>query len=270
MKPIIQKLQKLKLNALDFFVIAIVLLILGSFLWLRVSKKTEWVTVRLVIGNDEWWWEGQPPQWWYVDNLQAGLTAKSSFGENNAEITNVESFDIGGFRRRAFVDIKLKGAFDKNRQVYLYNYQPLQIGKPLDLTFGKYNVKGLIAYIDKGQMEYKDRRIEVRALKIHPWEAESLMKGLEMKDTAGRVLATVENVQVDTSIEYEFSDIRGQTIPVANPGFRDVTLRLAIKTFESGGTEHFIDRAAIKVGEKIWFQFPRAAIRDAEITKVFE
>lgn len=267
---IIQKVKKWRLNALDIIIITAILVVVGIFLWLRISKKTEWINVRLVVANDEWWWEGQPPQWWYVDSLQSGQVAYSSFGEKVAEIVNVDIFDIGAYRRRAFIDITLKGAFDSQRKLYLYNFQPLQIGKPLDLTFGKNNVRGIITYIDDISITYSQRQIEVRVLKVRPWVAESLTKGLEMKDSQGRVLAKIDEVKTENAIYYEFSDIRGQRIQVIDPEFRDVTAKVTIKTFTSGVTDYFVDRGAIKVGEKIWFQFPQAVIREAEITKIFE
>lgn len=263
-------LKKSRLNIFDTLVIIIVIAIIGTLFWFRISRKTEWINIRMLISNDEWWWDSAPPQWWYVDELQNGLTAQNSFGEKTAVLSNVEVFDIGTYRRRAYVDIKLKGSFDKNRQLYLYNFQPLQIGKPLDLTFGKNNVKGLVIYINKGEVTYQNRRIEVKIFKIRALEAESLVRGLEMKDSLGRILASIDDVQISPSLEYVFSDIRGQNVAVTNPLYRDVTLQLTIKTFISANSEHFMDRSAIKVGEKIWFQFPKTVIRDAEISKIIE
>lgn len=267
---LLQKIKKWRLNLFDILVMVAILIVIGTFLWLRQSKKTEWINVRLVVANDEWWWEGQPPQWWYVDSLQIGQIAYSSFGEKTAEITNVDIFDVGAYRRRAFIDIMLKGAYDTQRKLYLYNFQPLQIGKPLDLTFGKNNVRGIIAYIENISVVYSQKQIEVKVLKVRPWVADSLTKGLEMKDSQGRVLAKIDDVKTEIATFYEFSDIRGQRIQVTDPEFRDVTVKITIKTFTSGATDYFVDRAAIKIGEKIWFQFPQSVIRDAEITKIFE
>lgn len=266
----IQKVKKWNINLFDVLVLTAIILVIGVFLWLRASKKTEWINVRLVVANDEWWWEGQPPQWWYVDDLKVGQTAYNSFGEKVAEIYNIESFDTGGYKRRAFIDLRLKGAYEKKRQIYTYNFQPLQIGKPLDLTFGKHNVRGLITYIDKIEIDYKQKKIQVRLAQVNTWIAESIRNGIEMKDSQGRVLAVVESVEVRPYTYYEFSDIRGQMIKVTNPDFREVLVTLTINTFESGGYTYFVDRAAIKIGEKIWFQFPQAVIREAEITKIFE
>lgn len=270
MKPIIHKLRLRKFNLFDGLVIVVLLVVASSFLWLRLSRKTEWVNLRLVVTNDEWWWQGNPPQYWYADNLRPNQQAYNSFGEKVAEITNVESFDVGAYTRRLYVDVQLKGSYDTKRKIYLYNFQPLQIGKSIDLTFGKNNVRGLITYINDPKVDYVQKKIEVSMRTIRPWVADSYVPGVEMKDSLGRTLARIDSVQTTLAQYYEFSDIRGKTILVVDPDYRDVTLRLTIATFRSGDTAYFIDRAAIKIGEKIWFQFPNAAIRDAEITKIFE
>lgn len=196
--------------------------------------------------------------------------AYNSFGEKVAEITNVENFDVGAYTRRLYVDVQLKGSYDKKRKIYLYNFQALQIGKPIDLTFGKNNVRGLITYINDPKIDYTQKKISVMIHKTRPWIADSYTPGMEMKDSLGRVLARIDTVRTTLAQYYEFSDIRGKTILVVDPDFRDITLDLTIATFRSGDTAYFIDRAAIKIGEKIWFQFPNAAIRDAEITKIIE
>lgn len=271
MKPIIHKYRRLSFNVFDALVVGLMVLALLSFVWLRVSRKTEWITLRLVVANDEWWWEGAPPQWWYVDGLQAGQTAKNALGETVAEIVNVQSFDVGAYRRRAFVDIKVKGAHDTRRQVFLYNYQPLQIGKSLDLTFGKNNVRGIITYIDNLPQDFKEKTIEVKLAAVHPWVTSSFYPGLKMTDSQGHPLASILSVDVVPSSVKEVVEIHeNKEIKFPPALFQDVTLRVKIKTFHSGGVDYFVDRAAIKIGERIWFQFPQTLVRDAEITRIIE
>lgn len=260
-----------KFNLFDGLVILVLLVVAGSFLWLRLSRKTEWVNVRVVVSNDEWWWEGAPPQWWYADGLSVGQSAYDSFGKKIVEITNIQNFDIGGYRRRVFIDVKLRGAYDTKRQVYLYNFQPVQVGKPLDLTVGKNNVRGVVTYIENAPQAYQEKKIEVKIFGVRPWVASSYTQGLTMKDSLNRPLVSIEDVVVEPSVATLIVETTGGVEKRYAPSlFRDVTLRVRIKVFQSNGVDYFVDRAAIKVGEHIWFQFPQAAIRDAEITKIFE
>lgn len=259
-----------RLHFFDWLIILIGICIVGFFLYSRLSKKTEWISIKLMVAHDEWWWTSSPPQYWYTDSLEPGMSTYNSFGEKVAEITDVQSFDNGGYGRRAFVDIKVKGFFDKKRQLYLFNFQPLQIGKKFEQTFGKNNLSGIVTYIEQDGLPSHDRIIEVKLYGIRDWHAEEYKTGLEMKDSQGRVLAKVINVQSELASWYEFSDIRGRKILITDPTSRNLTIRLQIKTFESGGNEHFVDRAVIKIGEEIWFQFPTVAIRSGIISKIIE
>ena len=272
MKFIIPKRFWKKFNAFDLVVAAVILLVLGSFLWLRVSRKTEWISLRLVVANDEWWYEGAAPQWWYVDELAVGQTAKNTFGGTVAEIIDVQSFDVGAYRRRAFVDLQVKGYYDAKRGVYLYNYQPLQIGKPLDLTFGKNNLRGLVTYIENTPENFEEKVIEVSLPAVRSWVAQSYREGLEMQDSRGRTLAKILSVSINPTSAREIVEILPDTAEktFGPEQFYDLRLVLSIQTFASAGVNYFVDRAAIKVGEYIWFQFPETAVKQAEIVRIIE
>jgi hypothetical protein len=263
--------QNLHLNLFDYAVILSLVAIFAIFMSLRYSKKTEWISIKVRISNDEWWWEAQPPDFWYVNNLQPHQESYSSFGEKIAEITSIENFDIGGTKRRASVDLKLKVSFDKKRGVYIYNFQPLQIGKPLDLTFGKNNVRGIVTYIDNETVKYSMRKIDVKVFSARPWVTESYKKGMQMLDSNGKVLAEVEDVSWKNTENYDFYDSLGRRFVVKgnDPTFQDVSITLNVLVYKADGVEYFLDGAAVKIGENIWFHFPQAIIRNAEITKIY-
>jgi len=263
-------LKKFRINFFDVLVVLLLVLVLGSLLYLRTSKKTQWITVRLVAANDEWWFEGSPPQWWYVDNLVVGQTMRNAVGGTTAKIVGLEIFDIGAYKRRAFIDIQLQGSYDTKRQMYLYNYQPIQIGKALDLTFGKNNVHGIITYINE-LPSYTSKTIEVRIAAIRPWVAQTYKPGLIMKDSQGKPLAEILAVSVYQSQVSEVTEESQRSLKKYQGSlYVDATLQLRIQTFQSGGVDYFVDRAAIKVGEQISFQFPQTIAREAEIIRIVE
>ena len=241
-------------------------------LFARISRKKEWVSIRVKITNEEWWWEGQPPYYWYVQDLSLGQESYNTFGEKVAEIVNIENFDSGGPRRMIFIEMKLAAFFNKKKKVYMYNYQPLEIGGPIDLSFGKNNIRGLITYIGSEEIPYVEKEIEIKMFALYPWVAESYKTGLEMKDSLGRVLAQIEGVQIQAAEDYEFYDLKNRRFVIKGIDERrkDVTLRLKIKTFNHNGVSYFIDGAAIKIGEVIWFHFPEATTKEAIISKIFE
>ncbi len=270
---IFKGVKKIGFNIFDIGVLLVILLIIAAFFWIRASREDLWIDVKLVVSNDDWWWEGSPPQWWFAEGLKVGDKAKNTFGKEIGEITDIINFDVGEYRRRIFVDLKLKGSFDKRRGVYLFSYQPIQVGKPLDLNFGKYNLRGIVTYVEIADFEnfYKDKVIEVEVSSIPSWLVDSYREGLEMKDSRGRVLAKVLSVSKKPSKAIEVVEIVSQK-EIKYPGnlFYDAYLKMQIKTFESNGVDYFVDRAAIKVGNIICFQFRDTLVANAKIIKIIQ
>lgn len=263
-------LKKFRLNLFDILIGVLILTVIGSLLLLRMTKKPQWITVRLVVANNDWTYEGAPPQWWYGDNISPGQKAYNSFGRAVAEIVDVTNFDIGAYRRRTFVDIKLQGSFDSKRQLYLYNYQPIQIGKALDLTFGKQNIRGIVTYINE-LPGYTTRVVDVRLSALRPWVAASYKQGLTMTDSQNKTLAEIQSVTSRPSVVREVVETGQFTEKKYDgSGYVDVEMRLKLQVFQSGGVDYFVDRAAIKVGEQISFQFPQTTAREAEIIRIIE
>lgn len=270
MKQIISRLPIGKLRVLDWIIIIVVGVILSAFVVNRLMKKTEWVDVRLKVSSDEWWWQSQPPPYWYVDDLVVGMVAYNSFRQPVAEITDIFSVDDGGPQRRTFIDMKILTQVDERRGMYYYNFQPLQIGKSLDLTFGKQNVRGLVTYIASDMLDYQAMEIELKLLNQHTWVADSYSPGMKMVDTQGRVIAEILDVQTELAKTFEFFDAAGRRVisPDIDEDRRDVTMRVKVLTWESQGVNIFINGTAIKIGEYLWLQFPQTAIRSAQISKI--
>ena len=204
--------------------------------------------------------------------MSIGQKSYNTFGQKIAEITDLHIYDIGASRRLSFIDVTLMASFDKRRQIYLYNFQPLQIGKPLDLTFGESNVRGLVTHIGSDELTYTDKEIEVQLFAVYPFEADSYKKGLQVKDSQGRVMAEIESAEVKIAQSYEFFDEAKRRFVVkgVDPTRRDVTLRLKIKTIPQNGSYYYIDGAAVKVGGEIWFQFPQTIAKKAIVSKIIK
>jgi len=272
MKSIIHKIKKYKFKKVNYFdlaVFTILVVIISIFLYNRYSKKSIWINTRVLISNSEWWWSGEAPPYWLVDSLEEGLISYNSFGEDVAEVTDVEIFSLGGPHKQAFIDLKLKVSYDKNRQIYLYNFQPIQKGKPIDLTFGSNNVNGLIIALDQEPEDIFTKKITVRMQHLEDWLAESYQVGMEMSDSKGRVLAKIDKVSVEDSKLDNIKLINGG-IYYVNDKYKDVILDLTISTLKDAeGYFRFVDGAAVKIGEDIWFHFPEIVAK-TRIVKISE
>lgn len=221
------------------------------------------------ISNDEWTAEN-PPANWYIHNLVPGLSSYGSYGEENGKILKIMSFDVGGTSRRAAIDVRLLTTFDKTRKVYMFNYQPLQIGKMLDLTFEKNNIHGMVINIGKDIETPQEKEIEVKLYASESQIAETYQKGMQMKDSENNVLAEITDIQMKNSPGFRLYDSDGRLIliPQEDPTHQDIVFRLKVKTYESDGIYYFVDGAAIKVDDDIWFHFPTITIKGAKIIRI--
>lgn len=267
----LKKLTKVlkKLKPLDFIFIGAILLVVAFYLYSKITRTQEWIHVTLRVEEGEIWWDGKQAPYWYVDDLKVGLEAYNSFGEKEAEVTDLTIFDKGGPGRFALIDLKLKGTFNQKKDLFLYQFQPLQIGRSLDLTLGKHQIEGLVTYI-QDEPDYVWKTIKVKLEQVEPWVAQNYQAGLKQKTWGGQDIAEVLSVQIKPAQMVAYSDIRGQRIITTDPILKDVDLTLKVKGFASGNNHYFIDGAVLKIGDTIWFQFPEFSIRQAEITEIIE
>lgn len=273
MSKIISRFKKVwsTLSWFDWLVGVLVIIVISSLLYFRLSKRAEWIQVRIDVVHDEWWWTSHPPGFWYPMGLSEGQGAYNVFGEKVAEIVKLQTFETGGNKRRVLAAIKLKASFDQKRQAWIYNFQPLQVGQNIAFTFGQNALEGLVVGVGgEKKPDYEEKEIRVRMSGVRPWVAETYKTGLEAADSEGRVMAEVTDVVIVPTSYYEFSDIRGIKIRVVDNDFRDVTMDLMIKAQEVNGKYYYLDDAAIKVGEKIWIYFNETVVRDAEIVDILQ
>jgi hypothetical protein len=210
----------------------------------------------VVISNRDWWWSGDPPKFWLVESLRPGQISYNSFGESVAEIINTEIFSLGGPNKQAYIDLKLKVTYDKKRQIYLYNFQPIQIGKPIDITFGSNNVFGLVVALDSEPEQRLQKKILIKMGFLEGWLANSYKVGSTMVDSRDNALATIDKVDVrETKIE-KVRFLNGTGYFDKNDYF-DVYMEVTISAIkDQAGDFYFVDGASIKKGEEIWFHFP--------------
>ena len=260
-----------RLNLFDYLILFLLLVGLIIFGVLRFFRQEEVVVVRIKLTSQEWWWNPQPPNYWYIGELAVGDIAYNTFGKRVAEVVDIRSFDVGPNRRVGYVELKLKATYDKQRGIYRFNYQPLQIGKPIELTIGKNNILGLVTHIGDKVLKWEETEVDLELYAAYPYVVEALTPGLKAFDSQGRVVAEVISVESRPASAYEFFDtrLRRFMLPGVDPNRRDVSLRLRLTTVRYSGATYFVDDTSIKVGNEIWIQFPDVVVEKGEISKVY-
>lgn len=263
------KTKSKKVFIFDFLIVLAISIVAIVFLYNKFTKKTTWVQTRILISNNEWWWSGEAPKYWLVDELFEGMESYNSFGEVVAKIEDVEIFSLGGPSKQAYLDLSMKVSYDKKRQIYLYNFQPLQKGKPVDLTFGTSNVNGLVVALASDQEERFEKKVRVRMQYLEDWLANSYKVGMEWRDSKERLIARIDDVVVkDTNMDKLVFLNNG--IHYTHDIFKDVYLDITIAAIKSrDGEFRFVDGATIKISETLWFHFPQI-VAGTQILEILE
>jgi len=269
---IIQKIKFLKrrLNFFDLVVFFILFLVLIFLAYNRLQRQSTWVNVRLSVENTDWWYKGSSPAYWYINDLEVGDSVKNSLGNPIVEVINIDNYDMGGYYRDIYVDLKVKVDFNKKKNQYSYEFKPLIVGSSLTLNFDKEQLKGLVVKIDEKEMEYFYKTIKVEKKFAYPNLADQVVVGSKSYDSNGNLFAEILDVKKQVATNYEFSDLRGQNILVRNPDYRDLEVVLKIKCFKDVDREFYINKTVIKIDSRIWVQFQNFALEDARIIEIID
>ncbi len=272
MSRIIQKIKLLpsRLNFFDAIVLLALLAVVVFFVYNRLQRQSTWVEVRLSVENADWWYRGSPPQYWYAKDLEVGDSLLDSFGQPVAEIINIDVYDNYGPYRDIYVDLKVRVDHDRKKNQYLYEFKPLVVGSALFFNFPSVQLRGLVVHLGEQQIEYFYKTIRLEKKKIDPNLAEKIQVGSKAYDAQGNVLAEIMAINSKINTYQEFSDLRGRNIEVYDPKFRDVEVVVKLKSSRDFGIDYFVNKAALKVGNGIWLQFPEFALDDMRIIELID
>lgn len=272
MPDIIQKINhfKRKLNFFDYIIIFLLFVVIAFFAYSRLQRNSTLVNVRVSIENLDWWYQGIPPSYWYLADLKKGEALTNSFGKKIAEVVNVDNYDLGGYSRAIYVDLKMEVDFDKKKNQYLYEFKPLVTGSSLVMNFANQQLRGIVISVGEEEIEYFYKTIKVEVRDVEPSLADKVLVGVKSYDTNGEVIAEILDAKKTLTSYYTFSDIRAKKIEVVDPEFRDLEIVLKVKSFRELDREFYINKAVLKIGAKIWFQFEDFALEDTKIIEIVD
>jgi hypothetical protein len=262
MHTIIQKSKKIvsKLKMLDWIVIV---LVSGITLFLVISSlnQNRWVTIEFKVQPTIAYTpdiDGLTNPYWVVDKITAGSTQYDSLGQKNLEILNVKRW---GFQNEdTWVKASVKAKYKPSQKKYTYLYQPLEIGRYIDLTINGAYIHGVITSIEG----YADTRktytitVDTRLIDIStpyststrgvdPWVADAIEKGQTMKDTAGNIIAEILDVETKPA-ERVITTSDGRIVIGDDPLKRDVAMTIRLRVTKQNDTYFFLEDRPIKVG----------------------
>lgn len=276
-----------RLTVIDWL-IGLALLFGAIFLILFVSKQEKWVTVEAKIIPEQWWWEVKYPPYWLVDQIKKGDVQYDSLGKKMAEVLEVKSYEWldmrtyerSGGRKITYLTLRLKAGVEKRQGKLTFNYRPLEIGKPVELSVAKVGLKAVVNFIEgipDGRV-WEEKVIEARVidsseifpetLGVQPWIAEAISVGSQMKDSQGKVIAEVLEKKVTPAQKIVITD-NGRAVLTSDPLKKDILLVLRLLTQKQEGVNYFLYDFKVKVDGDILLALPNIDVFP-KITKVIK
>lgn len=259
--------KKNSLHTFDYLVMVALAAVIGVLLYVRLTRKTEWVNVVVRIQPDSVWWAADPEPW-HTSSFNLHDAAYNSFGQKTAEITDIITIETTKGKVDTLIELRLKASVGKNKQ-YVYNYQPLLIGKPIEIPFQTTAVSGIVLHTNT-PLTMVDKQIEIRLLAEFPWTTERLTAGLKAYDSRGRVIGEILRAESHNALSYEFTEKNGRRFffPSEDPNRKDATIVLRVKAVKYNGLYYSLSGSPLKVGNEFQMQFPDVAINWSIISNV--
>jgi hypothetical protein len=259
-----------KITILDWLLLGTAV---GSLFFLSAYffKKETWLKVQVKVSPEQWWWEDISPPYWIADAIEEGDAQYNFIGKKEAEVVEGEMFEVGGGRKEIFLWLNLKVDYNEKKNVYRFNHQTVEIGRPLSLSLSGVGIDSIVTWVEGLETEriMVDKVVEVEESGAKVWVAEKINVGDEMRDSQGNLLAEVLDKEVELA-DMVVTDDRGNVLVRKNPLTRDLTLKLKINTVERFGLFYFLDGQLVKVGNDLWIKFPEVNLDGALITKIIK
>lgn len=259
-----------RLNFFDILTFLALLIVLVILLKNYFQKKAEWIDLRLLVQNADWWYKGEKPAFWYAGDLAEGDVAYDSFGNEVAKINSIENYDLGEDGRAIYANLRVKANFDKKRQQYFYEFKPLLVGAGVIFNFDQEQLRGLVIGLGKNAtgVQVEEKTVKLRINLILPELADQVQVGVRVLDGSKKVIAEILAVDNQMAQYYDFSDIRGQKILIYDPAYRLLFIDLKMKAFRAFDEYYYVDGTPLKVGQLFDLHFANFVLSNVEIIAV--
>ncbi len=198
---------------------------------------------------------------WFVEQLKKAKPAKNPFGGINAQVINVVSW--GDMVKEAWATVRVSAKSDRTRGLYKYNYQALQIGEPLSVTFPDMKINGIIVdvYVPGSKIVPQTTSVTVNA-KLMEWtnvfpESRGIENYVASAFSEKEKMVTEEGVMAEIlekrvrPAEKSITTSDGRVMIAYDPLRSDVDLVIKLTVTKKDGSLFFLRDRPVRVGSRI-------------------
>ncbi len=263
-------IKRLRISPVDIFALIFFGIILIT-VFLFFYRKGEYVTIRVkVITNETGIYTRVYPPSWFANRFEIGDKEIDALGRTNAEIINIDRYNISSDRVATFLDIKLKATYNSRTKQYTTKGKTLTYGTPLQFAFSKIAFDSFVTETPQktkknDDAKYvtvvaRDRGIDTILDKtVEPEVYQSIKKGDRIYNSNKTLLAEVLEVSLVPAVRVTQTNMGILTLQ-QDPLYNNIVLTLSVRTNTINGELYMFDTQPLKIGERIPLNFSHALI----------
>jgi len=249
-----------KIKILDWVVVTIIFGLI-IFLIVLTLNRSRWITIEFKIVQNPTYFSFSNPEttpYWVAENVRPGDVQYNNLGQKNLQVLNVTSW---GFNyRQTWVKASVNVKYNPTEKKYSFQYQPLEIGRPIDVSLNGTSIHGIVTAIQgftdqrplynitiKARLVDTNTPYSVATLGVDPWIADAVDEGQIMTDESGRQVAKIVNKDV-TPAERVITTSDGRVLTGEDPLKKDVYLTIQLSVTRTNNTYFFMEDTPIKIG----------------------
>lgn len=204
------KLTFTRLMPLDWIIITISAGVIVFLVASSISRE-QWITIEFKVIPSPTYFphngDGDAP-YWLADRIRPGDYQYDNVGKENLKILSIKKW--GYQSKEIWVTASVKAKYKPKQKKYTYLYQPLEIGRTIDITINGSSIHGVVSGIEgftdtrptytvtvKTRLVDSTSPYSLYTRGVEPWIANAITNKLVMYDAAGKPIAKI----LDSSIE---------------------------------------------------------------------
>src|SRR3989344_4307094 len=251
------------INKVTWFDRILIFLIVSSGLvfFIFFYRKAEYVTIRVKVTEQEVLYAYSLPKSWYANRFEIGDQELDTLGRPSAEIIGIERFNTDSSHKVVYLDLRVRAVYDTRTKLYSARGRNLIFGAPIRLNLSKIVFDGIVTEFPGSERQVKTELVEIDALarSVEPAMANFIKKGEQIFDSNGILLAQTAEVEIKPA-EQVTQTAAGELLLRANPLYKDVRLKLLVRTKEVFNELFMFDDVPVKVGEIIPLNFEKLSL----------
>lgn len=232
-------------------------------------QKTQFIYVKVKVGQGYWWATTQKPNMWYIKAIQQAKEEKDVLGEPLATIVRVayypwygsNSFDI-------FVTLRIKVTKSGKTGAYNFKRETIGVSSPIDFEFENVQFTGtIVAMSEKPIVPVTTNKVVYLSKKYtYPWEYDAIHIGDYFNDGNANVIEILDKAKGETN-EIIVNE-GGRLVSNATEEYRYISLKIRMRVREDGGQIFYGDEIIVSPGRNLGFVTNGFTFNDYVVSKI--